>query len=192
MKSERGQGQMILVAIVALIAIAFLLAGMAANQHGMHAGANTIGNAVGEAIDDAQDQEWRNIDWQILNGTVVSFWVNQQRIHPNKHAIDSHDTEAIVATNCYNDHGTFMVLANRSDDWYFPCLEEDGKTVRLTIWKREGNIFHLKSAYTKGDGAWSWNQLREFLQTKWGATKATFPSDGVLYIDNAPAPFIGQ
>ena len=186
-KSESGQA---VIAFVLLGAIVFVVVylGLLANRSNIEQGAETIGDAVGDAIDNAATKD--NIDWQIANGTVVSAWVNNQRIYPNKHAQDTHDAEAILATNCYNDHGAFFIQANKDDDWYFHCLEEDNKTVRTTIWKRIGNQFHLETAYTKGDGGWSWTQIKTFFESKWGATKATFPSDGVLYIDNVPAPYV--
>ena len=195
MKSERGQRQMIFIAIVALIVIAFLLAGMAANQRGMQQGANTIGDAVGNTIDNAfateTDQDRLNLEWQLANGTVVSAWVNNQRIPANPRAIEHHTSGgAVEAIKCYNDHGVFFIQANKKGDWYFHCLEEDGKTVRTTFWQRVGKQFHLQTAYTKGDGAWSWSQIRTFFETKWGATKAVFPSDGVLYVDGVPAPYV--
>ena len=193
-KSEGGQAILVFVGILALVGIAVLMLMMAGNQRGMQAGAQTIGNAVGNAIDDAAyqqyQQEMQNLDWQVSNGTVVSAWVNNQRIYPNEHSLLRHDAAAMQAINCYNDHGTFLVMKNKRNDWYFNCLEEDGKTVRWTIWKQVGKKFFMKTAYTKGDGSWTWNQIRTFLEREWGATKATFPSDGILYIDDFPAPFI--
>lgn len=192
-KSERGQGLVEIVLILSLVFIAALtIMAMTGNLQGMKRGADTIGNAAGSSIDKAaEEQEWRNLDWQIANGTVVTAWLNNQRIYPNKPAKDSHgEYEATLSTNCYNDHGVFFIQANKQGDWYFHCLEEDNKTVRTTYWTKEGNKFHMQSAYTKGDGAWSWSQIRTFFESKWGATKAEFPPDGVLYIDGAPAPYV--
>jgi len=138
---------------------------MAANQRGVQAGAETIGNTIGDAIDDAAEEpEWRHIEWQVANRTVVSFWVNQQRIYPNKHSIEEHAGVAWLATNCYYDHGAFMVMRSSiTGDFYLPCREEDG-TVRLTVWKRESATskrFHLESAYTPKDGVWK-NNARKY------------------------------
>jgi hypothetical protein len=188
-RSERGQAVLPL-ALLGLIAFAIVYFGLLANQGNITQGAEAIGDAAGEMID-AYEQELRNIDWQMLHGTVVSAWVNNQRIHPNKHAVESHgEYQASLATNCYNDHGVFFIQANKAGDWYLHCLEEDGFTVRTTFWTKDGNKFHMQSAYTKGDGAWSWTQIRTFFENKWGATGAKFPSDGVLYIDGAPAPYM--
>lgn len=168
----------------ALIIFAIAYLGLIANQGSITQGVDTIGNAVGNSIDNAaEEQEWRNIEWQDLNGTVVNFWVNNQRIYPNKHAKETHDVDAELSTNCYNDHGTFMTLANKNGDWYFPCREEDG-AVRLTVWKRESttsNRFHMQSAYTPKDGNWA--RILEWLRNTHKATKASVPEDIVLVID---------
>lgn len=191
-KSERGQGLVEIVLILSLVLIAALtMMALTANLEGMKRGANTLGNAAGNIIDKAaEDQEWRNLDWQIANGAVVSAWVNNQRIPTTDHIIANHGAAGVEAINCYNDHGVFFIQANKPGDWYFHCLEEDNRTVRTTIWQRVGNEFHLETAYTKGDGAWSWAQVRTFFENKWGATKAKFPIDGVLYVDGVSAPYI--
>ena len=189
-KSEHGQAVLAVVLLLGLIVLAVYAGLMVANQRQMKAGADALGKAAGNAIDDAARQEQDNIDWQVANGTVVSFWVNNQRIPTNDHAIARHGAEGVLAINCYNDHGAFFIQANKKGSWYIHCLEEDRKTVRTTFWHRIGNQFHLESAYTKGDGAWSWSQIRTFFESKWGATKATFPADGVLYIDGVPAPYV--
>jgi hypothetical protein len=170
MKSERGQSA-VLVGLLLIFVVGIVFFALSSTLPGMKKGADTIAE---ELVD---------------TSTVVSVHVNNQRIHPNKHAQDTHDVQAVLATNCYNDHGAFFIQANKDGDWYFHCLEEDNKTVRTTIWTRIGNQFHLKTAYIKGDGAWSWSQIKAFFESKWGATRATFPSDGILYIDNVPAPY---
>jgi hypothetical protein len=185
MESERGQSAIATgLLLIFVLGIAFFV--LSSTLPGMKQGADTIGNA----IDEAYEQEMLNLDWQIQNGTVTMAHVNNQRIYANQHSIETHGEQAIAAANCYNDHGVFFIQANNAGDWYFHCLEEDNKTVRTTFWQKIGNQFHMKSAYTKGDGAWSWQQIRRYFETEWGATRATFPPDGVLYIDNVPAPFI--
>lgn len=170
MKSERGQSAVLvgLLLIFVVGAVFMMLVGLP----GMKQGADTIAEELADT------------------NAVVSAHVNNQRIYPNKHAIENHGADAWAATNCYNDHGVFFIQANKKDDWYFHCLEEDNKTVRTTIWQRIGNQFHFQTAYTKGDGTWTWTQIRTFFESKWSATKASFPSDGVLYIDDVPAPYI--
>jgi hypothetical protein len=178
-RSERGQA-VIPLALLGLIVFAVVYFGLLANQRNIAQGAEAIGDAAGEMID-AYEQ----------NGTVVSAWVNNQRLPANPKAIEHHTSGgAEQAIQCYNDHGVFFIQANRAGDWYFHCMEEDGRTVRTTFWTRIGNQFHLKTAYTKGDGAWSWTEIRTFFESKWGATKAAFPSDGVLFVDGVPAPYI--
>jgi hypothetical protein len=182
MKSERGQAAVLVV--LGLVVVALLILAVTGNLPGMKKGADAFGESVGSQIDNLTATEP-----EIDLGTVMSAWVNNQRIYPNEHARKRHDVEADKATNCYNDHGAFFVQANKQGDWYFHCLEEDSRTVRTTIWKRVGNQFHLQSAYTKGDGTWSWSQIKAFFENTWGASKATFPVDGVLYIDHVPAPY---
>ena len=171
MKSEHGQSA-ILVGLLLIFVLGIAFFALSSALPGMKQGADTIAE---ELLD---------------TSAIVMAHVNNQRIYPNKHALDTHDVEAEKATNCYNDHGSFFIQASPNGDWYFHCLDEDNKTVRTTIWTRVGNQFHLKTAYTKGDGAWSWTKIRTFFESKWNATKATFPPDGILYIDNVPAPYI--
>ncbi|HJR80931.1 MAG TPA: hypothetical protein VJ821_12720 [Anaerolineales bacterium] len=172
MKSERGQSA-VLAGLLLIFVLGIAFFALSSALPGMKQGADTIAE---ELVD--------------IN-MVVSAHVNNQRIYPNKHAKESHgEYEATLATNCYNDHGVFFIQANKKGDWYFHCMEEDNKTVRTTYWVKEGNKFHMQSAYTKGDGAWSWTQIKTFFEQKWGATRATFPSDGVLYIDSVPAPYL--
>ena len=185
--SERGQGALVLV-LLASIGFAVVYFGLLANQRNIAEGAETIGNAVGDTIDDAarqqEAQEWQNLEWQVTNGTVVSFWVNQQRIWANKHSLARHTTDAVLSAQCYNDHGAFISMANKALDFYLPCREEDG-TVRLTIWKRESatsNRFHMVDAYTPKNGIWK--QIEFWLRNTHKATKQPFPSDAVLIIDS--------
>jgi hypothetical protein len=182
--SERGQG--LLVLVLGLGVVALLILAMTGNLPGMKKGADAIGESVGNQIDGMTTTEP-----EIDLGTVMSAWVNNQRIYPNKHALERHETDAILTANCYNDHGAFFVQANhKTGDWYIHCLEEDGKTVRTTFWTRIGNQFHMKNAYTKGDGFWPWSQIKTYFESKWGAFSSQFPSDGVLYIDGVPAPYV--
>ena len=182
MKSERGNTN-VLFALLAVFVLGLAFMGIASALPGMKAGADTIGNAAGNAID-AAEQEWRNLDWQVTNGTVVSFWVNHQRIWANKHSVQRHQDDAHKSAQCYNDHGAFISMANPDFDFYLPCREEDG-TVRLTIWKRESatsNRFHMVDAYTPKNGVW--NKIEFWLRNTHRATRAQFPQDAVFIIDN--------
>lgn len=166
MKSERGQSA-VLVGLLLIFVVGIVFFALSSTLPGMKQGADTIA------------EELVNIE------QVVSFHVNSQRIYPNKHSIESHgEFEATLATNCYNDHGTFMIMANKDGDFYFPCREEDGKTVRLTVWTRESstsNVFHMKSAYTPMGGNWA--KILRWLQNTHRATKASAPQDIILVID---------
>lgn len=185
-KSEHGQGLLVFVGIVALVALAVFAMSMAGTSRGMQSGADTIGKAVGSAIDDAQlqqqHQDWLNIDWQITNGTVVSFWVNQQRIYPSKHSIERHGADAWAATNCYNNNGAFMT-ARSGLDWHLLCREQDG-AVRTTVWRQESansNRFHMQSAYTPKGGVWK--SIMQWMERQ-GFVKQSMPADAVFVIDN--------
>jgi hypothetical protein len=181
---EGGQGVLVFVLLGAIV-VAVVYFGLLANQRSIAEGAEAIGDAVGNAIDDtAEEQEWRNIDWQVQHGTVVSFWVNHQRIWANKHSVSRHQDDAHKSAQCYNDHGAFMSLANNNLDFYLPCREEDG-TVRLTIWRRESatsNRFHMVDAYTPKNGIWK--NIEYWLRNTHKATKASFPKDALLVIDS--------
>jgi len=184
MKSERDQGTLVFVLVIALVLGVVVLGFMSSLSGGYKTGADTLGNQVGDTIDNAaHEQELRNLEWQFQNGVLVGFWVNQQRITPNEHALEEHGADAWAATNCYNDHGAFMTMANGLD-FYFPCREEDGKTVRLTVWRRESatsNRFHMQSAYTPKGGDWS--KILKWLDRTHRATKAPVPQDIILIID---------
>jgi hypothetical protein len=179
MKSERGQAA-VLVGLLLIFVLGIAFFALSSALPGMKEGADTIGNA----LDEMTEQEWQNIEWQVLNGTVVSFWVNSQRFTPNKHSIETHGDDAWAATKCYNDHGAFLSMANKAGDWYLLCREEDN-TVRFTVWRRESansNRFHMINAYTPKNGVWK--AIEFWLRNTHKATKATFPHDSIFIIDN--------
>jgi hypothetical protein len=155
MKSERGQAALGIVLIVAVFEIAFLLLGMAAHQRGIQAGAEVIGESVGEAIETyTYDQEIENIIWQVQNGIVSHFWVSQQKLRPNKHAIETHGDDAWAATNCYNNNGAIQMWMINPFEFHLLCQENDG-TVRDIILGRNdstSNRYFLKNAFTPKDG----------------------------------------
>ncbi|MCI0551795.1 MAG: hypothetical protein L0287_12645 [Anaerolineae bacterium] len=168
---ERDQ-TLVLIGLIMIFVVGALFFLMVGNSRGMYEGANVIGDTAGDTIEDLTSGE-----------LAVGVWVNSQRVTPNQHSIAEHGNDAWLATNCYNDHGTFMIMANRDGDFYFPCREEDGKTVRLTVWSREGtsNIFHMKSAYTPKGGNWA--EIFKWLRDLHKATKASVPNDITLVID---------
>lgn len=155
MKAELGQAVLGIVLIVAVLAIAFLLIGMAANQHGMQAGAEAIGESVGEAIENYTfDHEIENIVWHVQNGVISHFWVSQQKLYPNKHAIETHGDDAWAATNCYNNNGAIQMWMINPFEFHLLCQENDG-TVRDIILGRNNstsNRYFLKNAFTPKDG----------------------------------------
>jgi hypothetical protein len=90
LRSERGQAVLAVALLLGLIVLAVYAGLMAANQRQMKADADAIGNMAGDAIDEAARQKQDDTDWQIAKGTVASFWVNNQRIPTNDHAIAPH------------------------------------------------------------------------------------------------------
>jgi hypothetical protein len=95
-KPERGQAEVAIALLLAIIVLAWLFISMAANQRGMQAGADAIGEAAGKAIDNlTYDQEAENIIWQIEQGPAVEFWLNEQKLYPNKYAANKRPIERL-------------------------------------------------------------------------------------------------
>lgn len=171
MKSECGQAALGIVLIVALLAIAFLLIGMAANQRGMQAGAEVIGERVGEAIDNVTAPE-----------LAASFWVNSQKLTPNKHAIQNHGDTAWKSTDCYNRNGAFQIWRIGNREFHLLCKDDDG-SVRNIMLERESNTsnwFHMKNAFTRDNS--TWDAVKAWLESK-GGNPVRVPKDMVIIID---------
>lgn len=170
-KSERGQGEMAIVILLAIVAIALLFIGMAANQRGMQAGANVIGDTVGNAIDNAAAVE-----------TYVA-WKGTQMLQPNKHAVERHGADAWAAVDCYNRNGAFHVMSTRFDGIHLLCKDDDG-SIRDVILKQRGktNEFDFDNAFTPQNG--KLQQVLEWIGRKTGAGKFTMPENSVIYIDD--------
>ena len=155
MKSERGQPSLGIIFIVGVLALAFLLIGMAANQRGMQAGAEVISESVGEAIENyTYDQEIENIIGQVQNGIVSHFWVSQQKLYPNKHAIETHSGDAWAATNCYNNNGAIQMWMINPFEFHLLCQENDGTVSDIILGRNDStsNRYFLKNAFTPKDG----------------------------------------
>ena len=160
MKSECGQAALGIVLIVALLAIAFLLIGMAANQRGMQAGAEVIGERVGEAIDN----------------------VTAPELAPNKHAIQNHGDTAWKSTDCYNRNGAFQIWRIGNREFHLLCKDDDG-SVRNIMLERESNTsnwFHMKNAFTRDNS--TWDAVKAWLESK-GGNPVRVPKDMVIIID---------
>ena len=95
-ESERGQALIIIILIG--IAVLLLVAGMTANLPGMKKVADTFGETIGDTID--------NITAEDL---AISWWVNQQRLVPNKYAVESHGAVAWATVDCCNRNGAFQL-----------------------------------------------------------------------------------
>lgn len=187
-KSERGQAEIAIVLLLAIIAIAAFFGMMAANQRGMQAGAETIGDAAGETIDNAtRDQELENEIWIAQN--AVAAWVGGQRaLQPNEHAIINHGDDAWATVRCYNKNGTFHIMSTKDDGFHLLCRDDDG-SVRDLILKRRAknsNEFDMVNAYTPQDG--TQREVIAYVMRKFKAGKATMPSDSIIYVDGILFP----
>jgi len=187
-KSERGQAELAIVLLLAIIALAWLFMSMAANQHGIQAGAETIGDAAGDAIDNlTYDQEAENIIWQVEQGVVMDFWLNKQKLYPNKYAASKRPGESWAATNCYNNNGFFQLWQVLSDDgmnWDLHGLCQDNdKSVYDIILRREAtsNHYNFINAFKPKRGILK--DVIYWLKGKPGATTVNPPSDIIIYID---------
>ena len=187
-KSERGQAETAIVLLLAIIALAWLFMSLAANQRGMQAGAETIGDAAGDAIDNlTYDQEAEHIIWQVEQGVVMDFWLNKQKLYPNKYAANKRPVESWAATNCYNNNGFFQLWQVLSDDgmnWDLHGLCQDNdKSVYDIILRREAtsNHYNFINAFKPKRGILK--DVIYWLKGKPGATTVNPPSDIIIYID---------
>ena len=179
-KFERGQAEMAIVLILAVVAIAALFGMMAANQRGMQSGAETIGDAASDAIDNAaHDQDFENQVWIAQN--AVGFWVNQQKLTPNKHSVERHGADAWAATNCYNNNGTFQIWRVGDTEFHMLCKDSNGSIFDIILrrWTNTSKEFDLTTCFRKEKG------LRDALQ--WlinkRAVQASLPNDITIFID---------
>ena len=161
-----------LVAIACLgIAVLLLAVGMAVRVPDMRRGADTIRETVGDAIDISAED------------LAVSWWVNQQRLTPNKHAVEMHGADAWRATDCYNRNGTWRIYRVDNREFHFLCRDDDG-SIRDTIWSRRTNTsreFDMVNAFTPQDYGIEQDVLN-WLRRK-QAQQASVPNDIILFID---------
>ena len=172
-KSERGQAEIAIVLLLAVVAIGFLFFSMSANQRSMQQGAEVIGEAVGDTID--------NITAEDL---AVGWWVNQQKLMPNQHAVEIHGADAWLTTDCYNRNGTFRIYRVGNQEFHFLCRDDDG-SIRDIMFERETNTsnrFHMKNAFTPQDYGIEKDVLRWLTKNK-NAQQASVPNDIIIYID---------
>ena len=187
-KSERGQAEIAIVLILAIVVIAAFFGMLAATQRGTQAGADAIGEAAGEAIDNAtRDQELENEIWIAQN--AVAAWVGGQRaLQPNEHAVLSHGDDAWATVRCYNKNGTFHIMSTKNDGFHLLCRDDEG-SVRDLILKRRAknsNEFDMVNAYTPQDG--TQREVIAYVMRKFKAGKATMPGDSIIYVDGILFP----
>jgi hypothetical protein len=190
-KSERGQAEVAIVLLLAIIALAWLFISMAANQRGMQSGADAIGEAAGEAIDNiTYDQEAENTIWLIEQGLAMDFWLNKQKLYPNKYAANKRPVESWAATNCYNNNGFFQLWEVLGDDMinsdlHGLCQDSDKKIYDIILRRRgTSNEYDFINAFMpkKERG----NLLRDiiyWLKGKRGARTVNPPADITIFID---------
>lgn len=150
MKSERGQATLGIVLIAAVLAIAFLLIGMAANQRGMQAGAEAIGESVGDVIDAYSDPSAENDLYTLQTANIAMM-----ALVANKHALERHGVDAVITVDCWNRNGTWRVYREGNTIFHMLCKDDDG-SIRDIILERRSNTssqFDLRSAYTPRDGS---------------------------------------
>ena len=170
-KSERGQAVIVIVLIG--IGVLLLVAAMTANLPGMKKGADAIGETVGDTIDSITAED-----------LAVSWWVNQQKLMPNKHAVESHGADAWRSTDCYNRNGTWRIYRVRNREFHFLCRDDDG-SIRDIMFERETNTsnrFHMKNAFTPQEYGVEKDVLHWLTNNK-NAQQASVPNDIIIYID---------
>ncbi|HEX6270554.1 MAG TPA: hypothetical protein VFZ43_09980 [Anaerolineales bacterium] len=183
MKSKRGQAELGIMLIAAMLAIALLLIAMAANQRGMQAGAEVIGESVGEAIDSAIEPTF---DPNAENDpyTLQIANIAMMALVANRHAIERHGVDAVITVDCWNRNGTWRVYREGNTIFHMLCKDDDG-SIRDIILERRSNTssqFDMRSAYTPRDGSQQavlsrLEGLKAELHTK------GFPKDMQIFVD---------
>lgn len=78
------------------------------------------------------------------------------------HAVERHGAEAEAVRKCLENKGPYQLWRSRdSNTFYRLCELDDGRWGLQAILK-EGNVWHEKTAFIRGDG--SWKALMEYLQ----------------------------
>ena len=143
-------------------------------------GAEVIGESVGEAIDDVNAAE-----------LAASFWVNSQKLYPNKHAIERHGADAWAATNCYNNNGFFQMwqVKNSFGGWdlHGLCQDQD-KLVYDIILRRDGktNRYNFITAFKPKGGFLK--AVINYIKLGQKGEQVSPPSDILIYVDDVLVP----
>jgi hypothetical protein len=187
MKTGRGQSAVVVALIVAFLALFGYLAVTTLGSKGYQEGADAIGESVGEVIDNSittYDQDAENAIVQAAQ--ALSFWLNSQKLVPNKHSIERHGADAWAATNCYNNNGFFQLWQVKNEfgefDLHGLCRDSDGSILDVIL-RREGtsNRYNFINAFKPKKGI-----LRDiiyWIKTGKGGSTINPPSDIIIYVD---------
>lgn len=137
--------------------------------------------AVGVAVHAPNARKGTNII--AAEDLAIRWWVNQQKLAPNKHAVESHGADAWKSTDCYNRNGTWRIYRVGNREFHFLCRDDDG-SIRDTIWSRRTNTsreFDMVNAFTPQDYGIEKDVLN-WLRRK-QAQQASVPNDIILFID---------
>ena len=154
------------------IAVLLLAVTMAVHAPDLKKGTNTIGDTVGDDVNIIGAKD-----------LAVSWWVNQQRLTPNKHAVEIHGADAWRSTDCYNRNGTWRIYRIGNREFHFLCRDDDG-SIRDMMFERETNTsnrFDMKNAFTPKDSGIEKEVVR-WLDNK-SAKLASVPKEIIIYID---------
>jgi len=173
MNTQSKHGQALIVIVLIGIAVLLFAAAMSTILPGMQKGADANGETVGDTIDSLTAEDM-----------AATWWVNQQKLAPNKHAVESHGADAWVTVDCYNRNGTFHIMSKKNVEFHLLCRDDDG-SIRDTILKRRSKTsseFDLVNAFTPKKGI-----LKDVIAwiTRDGGVKGTMPDGVIIYIDGA-------
>jgi hypothetical protein len=178
MKTGRGQSAVVVALIVAFLALVGYLAVTTMGSKGYQEGADTIA----ATIDSIADPEIFVIEELASIDQAVGFWVNSQKLYPNKHSLEGHSDTAYKTTDCYNRNGTFQIWRIGNREFHLLCKDDDG-SVRNIMLERESNTsnrFHMKNAFTRHNPAW--DAVKAWLKSK-GGQPVSAPKDIIIIID---------
>jgi hypothetical protein len=134
-------------------------------------GVDIIADTAGDSI----GNDTRNL--------AASWWVSQQKLTPNKHAVENHATDAWLTTDCYNRNGIFRIMRIGNQDFHMLCRDDDG-SIRDIMLKRRTNTsreFDMKNAFTPKEGILS--RVLRWIEGQ-GGTNASMPNDAIIFIDD--------
>jgi len=78
----------------------------------------------------------------------------------HEHAVQRHGSDAESIRQCLDDKGPYQLWRNLDGQTYYKLCQFDDSRWGLQAIVKEGDVWHEKTAFVRGDG--SWNDLEQF------------------------------